>query len=69
MPKAIEVEIDDEGRVRPLTSNLRVPAGRALLLILDADENVSALLSETSLAKDWLSEEEDAAWAHLKPES
>lgn len=33
------------------------------------DEAISGLaLSETSLSRDWLSDEEDAAWAHLQPE-
>lgn len=32
------------------------------------DETLSGLaLSEATLAKDWLSDEEDAAWAHLQP--
>lgn len=31
------------------------------------DETLSGLaLSESSLSRDWLSEEEDAAWAHLQ---
>ena len=30
-----------------------------------ADENLPVLLAETSLAKDWLTPEEDEAWAHL----
>ncbi len=31
------------------------------------DETLSGLaLSEAALAKDWLGEEEDAAWAHLQ---
>ena len=27
----------------------------------------TALLSEPSLAEDWLTPEEDAAWSHLQP--
>ena len=30
-----------------------------------AEDTVPALLAESSLAKDWLSPEEDAAWANL----
>ncbi|MBK1643903.1 hypothetical protein CKO25_04355 [Thiocapsa imhoffii] len=33
------------------------------------DEALSGLaLSESTLSRDWLSDEEDAAWAHLQPE-
>lgn len=44
---------------------------RVLVTFTEAqDEAVSgALLSEPSLAVDWLREEEDAAWAHLQPEA
>ncbi|MBL8233825.1 MAG: hypothetical protein JNL98_35330 [Bryobacterales bacterium] len=30
-----------------------------------ADASISALAAESSLARDWLSPEEDAAWANL----
>ncbi|EGQ64083.1 hypothetical protein GGI1_23366 [Acidithiobacillus sp. GGI-221] len=44
--------------------NKALPVGRALLTLLTPPANEEALLSEASLAEDWLKPEEDAAWAY-----
>lgn len=67
MMKAIPVEIDAQGRVRPLEPSLRLPQGRALLTMLESVTGDAALLAETALAEDWLKPEEDKAWASLQP--
>jgi hypothetical protein len=66
MARTIEVEIDEAGVIRPLDANVRPPAGRATL-ILDSAGSELYLMSEKSLARDWLHPEEDEAWAHLQP--
>jgi len=67
MLQTIEVEIDTDGRVRPVEALSRLPAGRALLILLTPPGDETALLAEAALAEDWLKPEEDAAWAHLQP--
>ena len=67
MLHTIEVEIDAEGQVRPLEPLVRLPAGRALLTLLEGSPGEPALLAEAALAEDWLKPEEDEAWAHLQP--
>ncbi|WP_295394907.1 hypothetical protein [uncultured Thiodictyon sp.] len=67
MLQTIEVEIDASGQVHTLEPCIRLPAGRALLTLLDGEANESALLAEAALAEDWLKPEEDQAWAHLQP--
>jgi len=67
MLRAIQVEIDAHGQVRPIEPSERVPAGRALVVLLDSDAHETALLAENALASDWLKPEEDEAWAHLQP--
>lgn len=72
MVQTVEAIIDSKGRVR-LSSDIRLPSGRrALVTVLDeiAEEQISetALLSEAALAEDWLREEEDEAWQHLRTE-
>ena len=68
MLQTIEVEIDDNGRVHPLQPLSRLPAGRALLILLTPRSDETALLAEAALAEDWLKPEEDAAWEHLQPD-
>lgn len=67
MLHTIEVEIDANGQVHPLEPLIRLPAGRALLTLLDEPTGETALLAEAALAEDWLKPEEDEAWAHLQP--
>lgn len=72
MIQTVEAIIDDSGMVKVL-NNLRLPRGRrAIVTVLDekSDSDISetALLSEGSLAVDWLRDEEDEAWSHLQSE-
>ena len=72
MIQTVEAIIDDSGMVKVL-NNLRLPRGRrALVTVLDEkpEPTVSetALLSEESLAVDWLRDEEGEAWSHLQSE-
>jgi hypothetical protein len=67
MLHTIEVEIDANGQVHPLEAIVRLPAGRALLTLLDDQPGEPALLAEAALAEDWLKPQEDEAWAQLQP--
>jgi len=68
MLKTIEATIDEQGNVK-LVKPIRLPKpARAFITIFSEELDVptTALLSEAALAEDWLSPEEDAAWAHLQ---
>ncbi len=69
MIRTVEAVIDETGTVRLLEAVHLDGARRALVTILEEEptEQVSetALLSEPSLAEDWLTPE-DAAWSHLQ---
>ncbi len=72
MIQTVEAIIDDSGMVKVL-NDLRLPRGRrAIVTVLDekSDSDISetAILSEESLAADWLRIEEDEAWSHLQSE-
>ena len=67
MFRTIEINIDDNGVIHPIEPNIKLARGRALLTLLEPVIDETALLSEPSLAKEWLSTEEDEAWAHLQP--
>ena len=66
MLQTIEVQIDYDGVVHPIKSTEKLPAGRALLTLLETISHETAFLSEQSLAEDWLKPEEDEAWEHLQ---
>jgi hypothetical protein len=71
MIQTIEAIIDETGKVE-LLENIRLKeARRALVTILEEEPSAkiseTALLSEPSLAEDWMKPEEDAAWSHLQP--
>jgi len=66
MLQTIEVEIDYNGVIHPIEPTPKLPAGRALLTLLEPISYDTALLSEQALAQDWLKPEEDEAWAHLQ---
>jgi len=68
MMQTLEAVIEPGGTVR-LLEPVRVTAPkRALLTILEDDAaNEPALLSEAALGEDWNRQEEDEAWAHLRP--
>jgi hypothetical protein len=65
----VEAVIDEEGNVKILQ---RVPLSgvrRALVVILDEPGRVvaeTALLSEATLAEDWMRPEEEEAWSYLQ---
>jgi len=69
MSQTLEATIDPKGRI---TLHEDVALGkkrRALVTILDEEPKIevseTALLSEKSLAEEWNTPEEDAAWQHL----
>ena len=67
MIQTIEVEIDEVGGIHPLKPDAILPRGRALLTLPVSEAALGLIMSEKSLA-DWLSPEEDEAWAYLQPE-
>jgi hypothetical protein len=70
MIQTIEAIVDEAGKVRLLTEIRLTESRRALVTILEEEPKVTetALLSEQSLAEDWLRAEEDKAWSHLQSE-
>ncbi len=69
MIQTVEAVIDSSGRVLSL-EDVSLPKGhRALVTVLDERADVGtvepALLSEESLAEDWLRPEEDEAWSQV----
>ncbi len=67
MTNSVVVEIDSAGRIQPVEPATPLPKGRALLVWAHNPEEELLLLAEPALAANWLSEEEDDAWAHLQP--
>ena len=71
MLRTIEATIDKNGKVKLAESIKLAGKKRALVTILDESflegetPNEPALLSESALAKEWLSAEEDEAWKDL----
>ena len=70
MIQSIEAIIDPEGNVYLLKSVKLSSSKKAIVTILEENPIIStsetALLSEATLAKDWLRPEEDEAWSHLQ---
>ena len=69
MIQTVEAQIDEHGHIQLLEPLRLARPSRALVTILPSEakeENETALLSEASLAVDWIREEEDKAWAHLR---
>ncbi len=70
MLHTIAAELLPDGSIRflePLPEPSRMPRRVLITFTEPADEAVSGLaLSTPALARDWLREEEDAAWAHLQ---
>jgi hypothetical protein len=64
--KAIRVQIDDTGNIHPIEPQVKLPTGDAVLTWPEKDDLYPALMSERSLS-DWLTPEEDEAWAYLQP--
>lgn len=44
-----------------------MPRMRVLITLQDTPADEALALAEPALAKDWLNDKEDAAWAHLQP--
>ncbi len=71
MLHTVKAIIDQQGHVQWLEPvELHAPQ-QVLITLLDEEisKNETAALAEPALAKKWLNEEEDAAWAHLQPEA
>jgi hypothetical protein len=70
MIQSVEAIIDPEGNVHLLESVKLSSSKKAIVTILEENPIIStsetALLSEATLAKDWLRTEEDEAWSHLQ---
>lgn len=66
MIKTIQVEIDEGGGIYPIQANVKLPPGRAFLILPVPEAAIGLIMSESSLAKDWLNTDEDGAWAHLQ---
>ncbi len=68
MIQTIEATIDEKGEIR-LAEPIRIKGvHRALVTVLEeppSEAFATAMLSESSLATDWLRPEEDEAWSHL----
>jgi hypothetical protein len=69
MLQTIEAMVDENGRLRILEPVTLPKSRRVIIMILDeepAEDTYNLmLLSEQSLAKDWLRPEEDDAWSRL----
>jgi hypothetical protein len=63
----VEVEILPDGTIHPVHPETKLPEGRAILSWPEEHPALGLIMSEMSLAKDWLRPEEDEAWAHLQP--
>ena len=72
MSRTIEALIDKDGQVRLLEAVSLSSTRRALVTILDDEEDYDShdvtLMSEAALAVDWDRPEEDEAWGHLQHE-
>ena len=70
MIQFVEAIIDPEWNVHLLESVKLSSSKKAIVTILEENPIIStsetALLSEATLAKDWLRAEEDEAWSHLQ---
>ena len=69
MLHTVEAVIDPQGHVQWLEEiHLRAPQ-RVLITLLEPLPDETLAMAEPALAKEWLNEEEDAAWAHLQQEA
>ena len=69
MLQTIEAVIDEKGMLRILEP-IKLPKLRRVIITILNEEPTEeafnlALLSEATLATDWLQPEEDEAWSHL----
>ena len=70
MIQTLEAIVSESGNVRLLSEINLKESRRALVTILEEEPKISEteFLSESSLAQDWLRDEEDEAWSHLQLE-
>jgi len=68
--QTIEAVIDEQGHIKWLEQVSLKGTRRVLITLLDEDESQDEMLyvAESGLKDDWLREEEDEAWEHLKKE-
>ncbi len=70
MAQTFEAIIDQDGNIQLLEPVHLSSSKRALVTILEdpiSTISETTMLSEKSLAEDWLKPEEDKAWSHLEP--
>jgi hypothetical protein len=69
MIQTYESVTDEQGVLRLLSPVQLPPMRRVVITVLDEEPESSgcesAMLSEPTLAAEWLTPEEDAAWSHL----
>jgi hypothetical protein len=69
MDNIFEAIVETDGRIR-IKSPVHLKKGSKVYVSVPSDETDSVIsgvvLSERSLAVDWLNSEEEAAWAHLQ---
>ncbi len=67
MLRTLEAVIDSHGHVCwGEQIQLKTPQ-RVLITLLDVPVDETLIMAESSLAKEWLNTDEEAAWAHLQP--
>lgn len=70
MLQSFRAILDNHGQLH-LLENVKMPARARVIVtlldetLLDRESMANSLLSEESLAKEWLSPEEEKAWKHL----
>ena len=69
MENLYEAVVQPDGRIR-LNTSVHLEKGLKVLVAVPRSEKDSAFsgiaLSEPSLSKDWLNQDEEEAWAHLQ---
>ncbi|MEP1213755.1 MAG: hypothetical protein ABJM11_06480 [Marinobacter sp.] len=70
MLQTVEALIDEQGHIQWLEKVSIKGYRRVLITLLDDDESQEEVLvaAESALKDDWLKDEEDEAWEHLKKE-
>lgn len=69
MLQTYEAVLQPNGHLQFLESPQTIKKARRVLVTFTEESDsvlCGAMLSEQVLARDWLTEEEDAAWAHLQ---
>lgn len=65
MLQTVQGVLNPDGNILLLEEVITSHPVRVLVTVLD-DEPSLAMMSEQSLAQDWLNEEEEEAWLHLQ---